>query len=86
MALRQTIGKADVALARSRVPPTAHFARMSGIAQVHNHVKLIVVGIGGIEVGGAGGQVRELAVDEPHAMDSARIWARGIEEREFEIL
>ena len=59
---------------------------MSGIAQVHNHVELIVVRIGGIEVGRAGGQVREFTVDEPDAMDSARIRPRGIEEREFEIL
>src|ERR1700722_6864154 len=86
MALGQTIRKAGVALARSWIPPAAHFARMPRIAQIQDHIKLIVVRIRGIEVRRPRSQVRELAVDEPHTMDAARIWSRRIEEGKLEIL
>ncbi len=59
---------------------------MARVAQVQNQIKLIVIGIGGVEVGRAGGYVGEFAVDEPDAVDAARIWAGRIEERKFEIL
>src|SRR5580658_7097731 len=85
MALGQTIRKAGVALTRTRIPPTAHFARVSRVAQVQDHIKLVVVRIGGIKISGAGGEVRELAVDEPNAMDAARVGSGGVEEGEFEI-
>lgn len=86
VAWRQTTRQARVALARARIPPAADFPRTPRIPQVHDHVNLIVVRVGGIEVRHAGGEMRELAVDEPQAMDAARADARRVEEREREIL
>ena len=42
MARRQTTGQAGVALSRAGIPPAAHLFRMPRIAQVHDHVELIV--------------------------------------------
>ena len=33
----------------------------------------------------AGRQVRELTIHEPEIVNAARVWARGVKEREFQI-
>ena len=64
-------GRGVVAFLGAGEPPAAGFPWVGGVAQVHNHVELVILRVGRTRVGGAGGKVGEVAVDPPQAVAAA---------------
>ena len=71
-----------VALLGAGEPPTAGLdGDLHGSLDVHDDVKLVVPGVGGLGIGGAGGQVGVFAVHPPEAVAATGAGADWVSEK-----
>ncbi len=86
MPWRKTAGQTAIAFTCARQPPASNLSRLTWVAKIDDNPDLIILRVGRMKVRHAGREMRELAIDEPQVVYAARLGARGVEERQTQIL